>query len=249
LNRPTMQFLVIFLSLVSANAFQLKSVNSALKLRGGLADIDGEAVAKLFVTLAGVDAALETISDSKSAADVAEGWAKDSGAASAVGYYLFANAVLGGEDTSKAIVLGSLPGLAGAIMGWLNGGKSFDLSGDNVSLLITGFLTYALHTGTLVDGDLALKIVAGLNLVNGLGGMFVPDMVSNLPWSGAASPALAAGTGAAVYALTTGASATQALAYSVVPTLYNSVMNMGGSGDVATIMGLFQAAVVATNLL
>ena len=84
------------------------SVRSALKLRGGLADIDGEAVAKLFVTLAGVDAALETVSGSESAADVAEGWAKDGAAAAAVGYYLFANAVLSGGDTSKAVVLGSL---------------------------------------------------------------------------------------------------------------------------------------------
>lgn len=243
--------LAVVSSLVaSANAFSVTqpSVRSALQLRGGLADIDGEAVAKLFVTLAGVDAALETVSGSESAADVVEGWAKDGGAAAAVGYYLFANAVLGGGDTSKAVVLGSLPGLAGALKGWLNGGKKLDLSEANLSLLINGVLVYALQTGTLIDGDLALKIAAGLGLVNGLGGMFAADAVGNLPWAGAASPALAAGTGAAVYALTTGASATQALAYSIVPTLYNSLVN-GGGGDVAAIMAVFQAAVVATNLL
>ena len=103
------------------------------------------------------------------------------------------------------------------------------------------------ESGTLIDGDLALKIVAGVNIINGVNGMF--DVTDALPWSGAASPALALGTGAAVYALTTGSSATQAFAYSVVPTLYNSLTSMGDSDDVGTIMGLFQALVVASNLL
>lgn len=228
--------------------------NNVMKLRGGLMDIDGANVAKYAVLLNGIDAGLSSISGAKSAADIVEGWTSDGALAAAVGYYLFADAVLGGGETAKAVVMGSLPGLIGAIKGWLNGGKAIDLSGSNVSLIITAFLTYCLHTGTILDGDLALKIVGGLNLVNGLGGMFAPDLVSKLPWDGAGSPALAAGVGAAVLALATGSGATTAVAYSVVPTLFKSVdsllisKSVDGDENVALIMMLIQAAVVATNL-
>lgn len=223
------------------------AATSALKLRGGLMDIDGAQVAKYAVLLNGVDAGLSTISGAKGWGDIVEGWT-DGALAAAVGYYLFADAILGGGDTSKAVVLGALPGLVGAVKGWLNGGKKVDLSGSNVSLLIKAFLTYCLHTGTILEGDLALQIVAGFGIVNGLGGMFAPDLVAKLPWDGSASPATCAGVGAAVYALTTGASATQAFAYSVVPALVQSLQGIGDSDDMGKLVTLIQAAVVATNL-
>jgi len=149
------------------------------------------------------------------------------------------------------------PGASGLVLAsttavWF-GGLSFAFfffgaSGSNVSLLIKAFLTYCLHTGTILEGDLALQIVAGFGIVNGLGGMFAPDLVAKLPWDGSASPATCAGVGAAVYALTTGASATQAFAYSVVPALVQSLQGIGDSDDMGKLVTLIQAAVVATNL-
>jgi len=201
----------------------------------------------------GINSGLESISGSKSVADITESWT-DGALSAAVGYYLFTDALLSGSATSKAVVLGAVPGLVGGFKKWLNEGKTLDLSASNVGFLLSAFLTYCLHTGSIMDGDLALKIVASLNLINGLGGMFAPDLVAKLPWSGAGSATVAAGVGAAVLALSTGSSASQALAYSVVPSLFKSIdamfISKDGSGDqnVAALMTLFQVAVVATNI-
>ena len=89
----------------------------------------------------------------------------------------------------------------------------------------------------------------------GLGGMFAPDLVANIPLSPAANPAISAGMAASVYALQDGNDGTKALAYGVIPSLYESVKSVlidkSGTGDenIATIRMLIEAAVVACNLL
>ena len=55
-------FRLAICSVAVANAANLAP---ALRLRGGLGDLDGGAVAKAFVSLAGVDAGLSTISGAK----------------------------------------------------------------------------------------------------------------------------------------------------------------------------------------
>ena len=102
----------------------------------------------------------------------------------------------------------------------------------------------------VLDGDLAIKIAAGWNLVNGLSGWLAPDIAAKLPWEGSASSGqaqLATGVGAAIYALNTGKDATQAIGYSVLPSLVGGLMDGMPEGN-AMVSTLIQATVVAATL-
>lgn len=235
--------------LVTAAAFTApkSSVQSALKLRGGVG-LDAGDAAKMFVQLNMYDGALKTLSQS-GASDIYTLFENSGEGLGILGYYLFANSALDGNDLAKTIVLGNLPALTAAVKDFIANPK-VDLSEGNLSLLVTALVTYSLHTGTLLDGDLAIKIAAGWNLVNGLSGWLAPDIAAKLPWEGSASSGqaqLATGVGAAIYALNTGKDATQAIGYSVLPSLVGGLMDGMPEGN-AMVSTLIQATVVAATL-
>lgn len=244
----------LFACVAVANAASLRSM-PVMKLRGGLeaGGLDAASVGKYYTMLLGVDGAVKTLSQS-TAGDFYGTPSTENDGLQVFGYYLLVKAALDGTDTSAAVVTSMVPSLVGAVKGWLNSKDKVALNADNLSLVITGFLAYALHTSSLIDGDLALKLYAGYQLVNGLGGWLMKDAVANLPWSGCDSKGeaqLAAGIGAAVYALATGKSANEAVGYSAVPALLGALdakfVSNDAAGDdrVNTIMTLVNAAVVA----
>ena len=198
---------------------------NVLALRGGLLEAEGTALARLYVLKCGIDAGLATISGARSMEDVVENLTNRTIAAS-LGFYLLTDGILGGTDQARAVVLGSLPRVVGGIKSWMDDEKKLNISPNRVGLVVAAFLTYCLHTGTILEPDLALKLVGAISLVNGMGGMVskafgdVDAEEERWPWTPA--PSLTAGFGAAVSAIALGSSDSVAIAFAIMPILFAS---------------------------
>ena len=227
--------------LVSTTALVAKP--NALRLRGGLADVDPTMVANGALALTGLNAGIISLSPSKAGEiyEVALSEA-DEAIVKYMGLTLLGQAMMiyytmQGTDVATAIGYSIIPQLIGNVQGMLNDepGKLFGQEGaaKYINPALSAFMVYTLlGSGSPVDAGTAITAYAAWGALNGVGMYFATDKLMEA-WGASGAKiqktflksfgGFLTISGLTMYLLNSGEDAVKTLGYATVATLATMV--------------------------